>query len=533
VKKPGLAQVQFFWHGTGSINDFVSVTAMDHEKNLVYTNHKGSLDQFIAFSPDYRFVIENLPESLDQPGEWSLDWEDGKLFFWPTTDLRETDEVVAPALSNLVELRRTRWVTISGFTFTETISEWPMRWWQPGHHGNAVVLDGARHCAILKNRFRGVGINALLLVGGKEICGWNTVERNEIAHAGGWGIVLTGATCYNEISNNEVHHCGDFFKSASGIAILGSLIRDEDASRSGLVNEYAKATSGKTDRGFPDGNLVAHNHVHDLPRDGINLGISPYGRNIAEYNLVERTALETSDTGGIRCHRFHVGLVKDLAAVVKNTHMVGCVIRYNVVTDQVGCSQHNGIIVAPKPWPTMGIYLDEGCSNCLIYGNLIARGGVGLLINPGAGNRVENNVFIDCKQSFCFQAEVHFTDVMHFMTGNIFSRNICYASDPKSAVLWFQEIPETVLAPFSSDYNVFFNTAGKYCFLWRAEGSNQSLEKPLAEWVRSGHDSHSIMADPMFVDLKNGDYRLKPESPALKLGLVPIDWSKAGIEKEN
>jgi parallel beta-helix repeat protein len=248
---------------------------------------------------------------------------------------------------------------------------------------------------------------------------------------------------------------------------------------------------------------------------------------------VERTALETSDAGGIRCHRFNVGLVKDLAAVVKNTHMVGCVIRYNVITDQVGCGQHNGMIVVPKPWPTMGIYLDEGCSNCLIYGNLIARGGVGLLINPGAGNIVENNVFIDCKQAFCFQAEEQFTDVAQSMTGNRFCRNVCYASDPKSAVLWFQKIPKSVLGPFTSDHNVFFNAAGNCCFLWRAEGTITSLERPLAEWVKSGHDTHSVVADPMFVDLKNGNYRLKPESPALKLGFVQVNWSRAGIEEEN
>jgi len=35
----------------------------------------------------------------------------------------------------------------------------------------------------------------------------------------------------------------------------------------------------------------------------------------------------------------------------------------------------------------------------------------------------------------------------------------------------------------------------------------------------------------LFVDPENGDFRLKPDSPALKLGIVPIDLSKIGLRK--
>jgi hypothetical protein len=54
---------------------------------------------------------------------------------------------------------------------------------------------------------------------------------------------------------------------------------------------------------------------------------------------------------------------------------------------------------------------------------------------------------------------------------------------------------------------------------------------PLSEWEAwqaLGLDQHSEIADPQFVDRAAGDYRLKPESPALALGFEPIPVDKIG-----
>jgi parallel beta-helix repeat protein len=47
-------------------------------------------------------------------------------------------------------------------------------------------------------------------------------------------------------------------------------------------------------------------------------------------------------------------------------------------------------------------------------------------------------------------------------------------------------------------------------------------------WQANGVDSKSIIADPLFVDAAKDDYRLRPESPAFKLGFKPIPLDKIG-----
>lgn len=66
-----------------------------------------------------------------------------------------------------------------------------------------------------------------------------------------------------------------------------------------------------------------------------------------------------------------------------------------------------------------------------------------------------------------------------------------------------------------------------------AEISDLRLEEvePASEWEAwqmAGADRHSVVADPLFIDAARGDFRLKPESPALKLGFEPIPFDKIG-----
>jgi hypothetical protein len=78
---------------------------------------------------------------------------------------------------------------------------------------------------------------------------------------------------------------------------------------------------------------------------------------------------------------------------------------------------------------------------------------------------------------------------------------------------------------FESNWNVFYNPNLK------VDEVKFYNNDSFADWQNRGYDIHSVYADPMFVDPDNFDFRLKPESPALKFGFKPIDMSGVpGIE---
>ena len=76
---------------------------------------------------------------------------------------------------------------------------------------------------------------------------------------------------------------------------------------------------------------------------------------------------------------------------------------------------------------------------------------------------------------------------------------------------------------FVLDWNVYWDTrlAAKPEEMKFAGGT-------LEQWRARGHDQHSLIADPLFVAPQQEDYRLKPESPAFKVGFRPIDLSGVG-----
>ncbi len=60
-------------------------------------------------------------------------------------------------------------------------------------------------------------------------------------------------------------------------------------------------------------------------------------------------------------------------------------------------------------------------------------------------------------------------------------------------------------------------------------GKDKPVEDRFAWWRKLGCDAHGLVGDPRFVDVTKDDFRLKPDSPALKLGFKPIPTDRIGL----
>jgi hypothetical protein len=110
------------------------------------------------------------------------------------------------------------------------------------------------------------------------------------------------------------------------------------------------------------------------------------------------------------------------------------------------------------------------------------------------------------------------------MSGNVIRRNIIYYHDPTAKVF--------KLSRMSPAYNTCQENLIYHFGQPLLTGQPQAKGAPPLDeweaWKTQWKDTSSLVADPMFVNPEKDDYRLKPGSPAFKLGFKPIPVEKIG-----
>ena len=519
--KPTQGEVSYYFYAQWAIST-VPIRAINPHNRVITLVHGGyQFDVFPwyvadwspglqTFQPGNRFCVENLLEELDRPGEWCFDSEEGTFYFWPPSADIDDAEVVVPVLDCLVDLRGASWITLSGLTFTETTDGDNLHhdgtegcgamYARPGwrYVGDALHLKNAEHCGIEDNCFDSVGGNAIYLEADNAR---HVIRHNEIRGAGASGVCLAGSKlrhpALNEVSDNYIHHGGVLNKYSAGVFL-----------------------------GTSDGNFISHNRIEHLPHHGVQLGDNPSGRNVVEFNEIRHVCREVHDNGAINSW---------MERPPKDGERCGHIIRYNLIADCYSYALEDGQL--KKHW-TFGIYLDNYTSNCLVYGNIVIRATwAGVLVHGGKNNVIENNVLVDCGANLRFQNPIadwrYWKEhgFQHFMTGNHFCRNICYQTDPSANVLSLNRWTDRVVA--RCDENVVFQAdGGAYAVDHRDDVPDDRKITCFDQWRRLGYDARSVVADPLFVNPKEDDYRLQPDSPALNLGFQPIDVSNIGIRSK-
>ncbi|MEN6304817.1 MAG: right-handed parallel beta-helix repeat-containing protein [Armatimonadia bacterium] len=479
------------WSWLNWNRNIVPIKQVDRDRKVIEFAQPASY----MISQGNRFFVENSLEELDAPGEWYLDPRTRTLYFWPPDNTDPGDGVSVPVLPDLIRVQGQapdRFVSQLRF---ERLSLCETR-------QGLVRMSRADHCTLAASTLTGCGGNAVVFDTASH---HNRITGCDVAHVGGTAITLSderdwthkpeGHVAYNVIDNNHVHDVGEYGDAWGAIRV--------DPGCGGNASHD---------------NVISHNLVHDTPRQGISFnGMS----NIVEYNHVHHTNQEQSDTGAI-------GMGS------RDIYERGSIIRYNYVHDTGGYN-----MLKPGVWEyphyCWGIYLDDYTSGVHVYGNLIVRaqrGGV--MVHGGQDNLIENNIIVDSSGQQIEYAPIdslttgrtpgHPDTGEWLMKGTRALRNIIYYTDPKAQYVrgskWQQMLAE-------SNFNLIWHAGLPIAMnLAGVEDGNY-----WAAWQKLGFGLNSVIADPRFVDAKRDNYRIRPGSPALRLGFKPLPYEKMGLYK--
>jgi parallel beta-helix repeat protein len=485
------------WAQTGDVQVVVLTTWMDYRlfiKSIDPSTRVATLSlkrPFWGAEKDPRYWVENAADALDATGEWYLDRTEGKVLYIPTPgeDLRRA-EVMGTDLQQLVRFegdeeapKLVHDICLRGITFEYT--DWsipPVGYvnWQAAYDVPAAVeMVGAGNCSIEKCRFAHLGQYAVEIHRGTKKV---QITGNEMMDLGAGGVKVGDpkdpnedgqATEGNVISDNHIHDIGRVYPGAVGIWI-----------------------------GQSSGNTIAHNEIDHTFYTGISVGWTwGYGPTGAHHNVLEANLL----------HDIGSGMMSDLGCIYTLGVQPGTVERGNVCHD-VTRDEHG--------YGGFGLYTDEGSSGILIENNLVYRTqDGGFHHHYGRDNIVRNNIFAFGQNAEIRRSRVPgYTPIDEPHRGFAFKHNIVFWKDgPLTEGTWNY-------GRYQFSDNLYFCTGeapikfGKWS--WK-------------EWQQRGQDVHSVIADPLFVDPEHDDFRLKPGSPALRIGFKPFKIGAAGPQHES
>jgi hypothetical protein len=170
----------------------------------------------------------------------------------------------------------------------------------------------------------------------------------------------------------------------------------------------------------------------------------------------------------------------------------------------------------------VGVYLDDALCGTTIYGNIFQRVTNAAFIGGGRDNIVENNIFIDCNPAVHIDARA--MGWMRYHIDDTLKPRLLQVPYKESP--WKERYPQLVNILEDEPEKPKGNIVRKNICIG---GRWMNLEEAARPYVII--EDNLINVDPKFFDMKKGDYRLRPDSPALKIGFKPIPFEKIGLKR--
>lgn len=429
-----------------------------------------------------RYYVENVFEELDEPGEWYLDRASGTVYYYPLPGERKEDIcAIAPRVNSTLiafeadasQGEAIEHIHFRGLAFEHTNSEL-QRLRNPGqgeiYQPGLIMATGLRNASFEKCTVAHTGAHAIWLSSGCEDV---RIAECHLRDLGGGGVYIGGGWGQHESAVTQ------------RIVVDNNFIHDGSHMFHGAHGVWIGKSSY---------NAVTHNEISNFDYSGISCGWSwGFQPSSAHHNQLDFNHIHhlgngdgLGDMGGI----YTLGISPGTTERYNHIHHV-----YNYAHVSHGS----------------GVYPDEGSSEILIENNVVYRVRTcPLFQHYGKDNIVRNNVLAfggKGQMQRCREDKP-----CHYIAEG----NIVYA-----------DIPQMLGGVWKSgDWKVGRNV------YWSTTGPPEFAGMDFPTWQIKGKDEGSIVADPLFIDPQNGDFRLKPESPALALGFKPIDLSRTGLYGE-
>ena len=478
--------------------------------------------------------VENILAALDEPGEWVVNTKARKIYLWPSNPAPDGSPsgILAPSTSELIRVegdidydgpkdKPVCGIAFSGLTFThadrwawttdETRLGWGMQHdWDLFDRPTAMLrFRGAEDCRVTACRFvnsGGTGVRLDLHAQG------NRIVNCEFAHLGEAGIILAGygpgskdVNHHNDIVNNYIHHFSEITWHSPGVWAWQSghnrIVHNE-------LHHSGYAAVLITNRVEPNRSLNGEGgrtiRQHEIPAEVKSKVKETYDNwkvrekyNHSRHNLLEYNEISHS-----------VQLLSDGNAIYISGSGTGNIVRFNYIHDNL---EHS----LPA-----AIRCDDDQHETLIHGNVLYNNyGFSAGIASKGVNDIINN-FIVAPLTSPRRGYISFEWVR--VTGSEVRHNIVISHPDGGKVYGESAISRTEdgdprVEDTEMDSNLYYHPTDTH---W--------VDKHLHKMQALGKEKASLFGDPLFTDPAGGDFSFRPGSPALALGIEPLDVSNMG-----
>jgi hypothetical protein len=507
--------------------NILPVGEIDFESGVAYLGENCTYPVGIPHcAPDGSIWLENSL-SVIVPGSWVYHAQASRLYYWPTGNepesgleagslvefIRVDGTGSGPDVARGIHFRDLSFTRSNRFAFHGLTGHGIQHDWEMHDAPSCMLrLRNAHQCSVKNCHFHDAGSGGLRM---DLACRSNQVENCKFEYLGGCGVVLCGyglSRQYlnrdNTVANSYFHHLGLHYWHCPAIFIWQS-----------------------------GDNRITHNHLHDLPYTGIICS----GRTVLDRNgIAECSATINWEDVEAQCGKGYEHMPWYSGGLVNwwmrepLMHSRDNLIEYNRIHDVMQTmGDGNGIYISgagggnvvrfnavgPCPSPTMaeGIRCDDDQHQTIIHGNLVfAQAGHATGITLKGINRVTNNVLaLPLNKTTRGMLSLETGP----LNGAVIRRNIIYtsATDQRfvSEMRIHGEGRKARLRDTDSDENIIFCTADP-------DAGKAWLQSQQA----FGIDVHSLCCDPGFVDAENGDFNLKEDAAALRVGFQPLPLDK-------